>query len=121
AKRWRDGMAEWGQGPDRITRLRQAADLSVYTPGSRAARPLSILRTFQAPGAAIVGDLELLAERATAAATSVLTLAGIDAEPLRSREHILVSTLLTESWKQQKSLDLPGLIAQVQTPPGTRL
>ena len=99
AKRWREGLAEWGQGPDRIARLRQAAEFSVYTPGSRAARPLSILRTFQAPGAAISGDPELLAERASAAATSVLTLAGIDAEPRRSREHILVSTLLTEAWQ----------------------
>ena len=84
ATRWRAGLAEWGQSPDRIARLRQAAEFCVYTPGSRAARPLSILRTFQAPAAAITGDPELLAERASAAATSVLTLAGIDAEPLRA-------------------------------------
>ena len=121
ATRWREGLTEWGQPPDRIARLRQAADFSVYTPGSRAARPLSILRTFQAPGAAIIADPELLTERASAAATSVLTLAGIDAEPRRSREHILVSTLLSEAWQKQQSLDLATLIGQVQSPPIKRI
>jgi hypothetical protein len=121
ATRWRDGLAEWGQGPDRIARLRAAAEFAVYTPGSRAARPLSILRTFQAPAAAIGRDPELLAERASGAATSVLTLAGIDAEPLRSREHILISSLLGTAWQQQQSLDLPALISQVQSPPMTRV
>src|SRR5690606_16368788 len=63
AARWRDGLAEWGQGPDRIARLRASAEFGVYTPGSRAARPLSVLRTFAPPTAAIAADPELLAER----------------------------------------------------------
>ena len=121
AARWKAGLQEWGQTPERIARLRNAAEFAVYTPGSRAARPLSILRTFQAPAAAIAADPELLAERASAAATSLLTLAGVDAEPLRAREHILVSTLLSEAWRQQQSLDLAALIAQVQTPPLQRI
>ena len=116
ATRWREGIEEWGQNTERITRLREAVEFAVYTPGSRAARPLSILRTFQAPPASIQSDPELLAERASSAATSVLTLAGIETEPLRSREHILISTLLTEAWQSGQSLDLPALIAQVQTP-----
>ena len=121
ASRWKAGLEEWGQGADRIARLRKAAEFSVYTPGSRAARPISILRTFQAPPPAIAADPELLAERASAAATSVLTLAGIDAEPLRDREHILISTLLSDAWRRNQALDLPSLIAQVQTPPIQRI
>jgi hypothetical protein len=121
ATRWREGLKEWGQGADRIARLRQAADFCVYTPGSRAARPLSILRTFQAPDAGSSADPELLAERASSAATSVLTLAGIDAEPLRGREHILIATLLGEAWRRQASLDLAALIAQIQSPPLQRI
>jgi hypothetical protein len=116
ASRWREGLAESGQGPERIARLLTAAEFTLYTPGSRAARPLSILRTFEPPGPAIGGDPELLAERASAAATTVLTLAGIDADPQRSREHILVSTLLSGAWQRQQSLDLPSLISQVQSP-----
>jgi hypothetical protein len=121
AARWREGLAEWGQSPGRVGRLRDAAEFAVYTPGSRAARPLSILRTFAAPAAAVSGDPELLAERASAAATGLLALAGIEVEPHRSREHILVSTLLGHAWQAQRSLDLAGLIAQVQSPPVPRI
>ena len=121
AARWKAGLEEWGQGSDRIARLRKTADFAIYTPGSRAARPLSLLRTFQAPPAAITGDPELLAERASAAATGILTLAGIEAEPLRAREHILLATLLSDAWKRQRTLDLPSLISQVQTPPLQRI
>jgi hypothetical protein len=121
ADRWKAGLAEWGQDAARVQRLRDAAEFVLYTPGSRAARPLSILRTFAAPPEAIARDPELLAERASAAATSVLTLAGVDAEPLRSREHILVSSLLGHAWQQQRALDLGALIGQVQTPPFARV
>lgn len=48
-------------------------------------------------------------------------MAGIDAEPLRSREHILVSTLFTAAWRAGTSLDLPALITQVQSPPITKV
>jgi hypothetical protein len=121
ATRWREGLSASGQSGERIRRLRAAADFSVYTPGSRAARPLSVLRTFAAPAAGILTDPELLAERSSGAATSLLTLAGIEAEPLRAREHILISTLLTDAWRQQRSLDIASLIAQVQSPPITRI
>jgi hypothetical protein len=121
AARWQEGLIASGQSGERIARLRQAADFAVYTPGSRAARPLSVLRTFEAPAAAVINDPELLAERAAAAATSLLTFAGIDVEPLRTREHILLSTLLSEAWRQGRSLDIAALIAQVQSPPMARI
>ena len=44
AERWRAGLAEWDQTPERIARLRAAADVGVYTPGSRAATPLAIMK-----------------------------------------------------------------------------
>jgi len=121
AARWTKGLAEWGQDRSRIERLRAAAEFALYTPGSASGRPLSIVKSFAAPDPAVVNDPDLLADRVATAATSVLTLAGISAEPLRSREHILVSTLFTESWRAGRDLDLPALIAQVQTPPLTRV
>src|SRR5687768_12190296 len=36
AKKWRDGLASWGEGPERIRRLREAAEVTIYTPGSTA-------------------------------------------------------------------------------------
>lgn len=116
AARWAKGLAEWGQDGARIARLRDAAEFALYTPGSSSGRPLSIVQSFAAPEAAILNDPELLSDRVTTAATSVLTLAGVNAEPMRSREHVLVSTLFTEAWRAGIDLDLPALIAQVQTP-----
>ncbi len=121
AARWAKGLADWGQDGARIARLRAAAEFALYTPGSASGRPISIVQSFSAPEPAILNDPELLADRVATAATSVLTLAGVDAEPLRSREHILVSTLFTGAWRAGTNLDLAALIAQVQSPPITKV
>ena len=121
AARWAKGLADWGQDGTRIERLRDAAEFALYTPGSAAARPLSIMKSFGAPDPEIVNDPELLHDRVTTAATSVLALAGVDAEPIKSREHVLIANLFTESWRAGRDLDLAGLIAQIQSPPIARI
>ena len=113
---WREGLAAWGQDAARIARLRKAAEFTIYTPGSRAGRPVSILSSFAAGSGPERDDAELLAERAGGTATSALILAGVDAPP-RSREHSLVAALLTHAWRQHTSLDLAALIRHVQSPP----
>jgi hypothetical protein len=117
AEKWKKGLAAWDQGPDRIRRLREAAEVVLYTPGSELARPISILASFAAPPPEVVQDTDLFRDRVETAATSLLALAGIDADPLKSREHILVSTLLSEAWKNGRDLDLATLIGEIQKPP----
>ncbi len=121
ASRWKSGLAEWGEDGVRIGRLRAAADFAIYTPGSSAGIPISILRSLDAPPPARRDDRELFAERVATTATSLLTLAGIDAEPVRSREHILVATILDTAWTAGRGLDLAGLIQQIQRPPVQRI
>ncbi len=116
AELWRKGLAEWGEDGARIERLRAAADFAVYTPGSRAGLPLSILSSFAAPPDATQVDAEAIAERASATATGVLTLAGANAEP-RGREHTFLSALFSASWRGGRDLDLASLIQQIQSPP----
>jgi Helicase HerA, central domain len=116
AERWRAGLAEWGEDGARIERLRKAAQFAIYTPGSRAGLPVSILSSFAAPPLKTRSDSEALAERAGSTATSVLTLAGVDAAP-RSREHTLLASLFSVAWTEGRDLDLAGLIQQVQSPP----
>ena len=116
AEAWSAGLAEWGQDGARIERLRRSAEFAVYTPGSRAGLPVSILSSFKAPPPEVRQQGEALAERAAGTATSVLGLAGIDAPP-RSREHTLVSSLFATAWSAGRDLDLPALIQQVQSPP----
>ena len=117
AERWREGLARWGQDGARIARLREAVELALYTPGSEAGRPLSVLRSFAAPPSALAADPEALRDRVQAAASGVLALLGVAADPLRSREHILLSNVLLTAWGEGRDLDLPALIAQIQRPP----
>ncbi|HSF23780.1 MAG TPA: ATP-binding protein, partial [Blastocatellia bacterium] len=121
AELWRRGLADWGQGGDRIQRLKDAADFAVYTPGSTAGLPVSILKSFAAPDQALLDDAELLRDRISTTTTSLLGLLGIQADPLQSREHILISTILNMAWSQGQNLDLAGLIQQIQNPPMTRI
>jgi hypothetical protein len=120
AEIWRKGLADWGEDGARIERLRKSADFAIYTPGSRAGLPVSVLQSFAAPPAAIRDDAELLGERAGSTATSLLSLAGVDAPP-RSREHTIVTNVFTTAWKEGHDLDLAALIQQIQTPPFQRV
>ncbi|MCJ7796866.1 MAG: ATP-binding protein, partial [Thermoleophilia bacterium] len=121
AEFWAKGLADWGESGDRIRRLREAADFAIYTPGSSAGLPISILASFAAPAAAVRDDPELLGDRIATTATSLLALLGIDADPIQSREHILLSTILNTAWQQGQNLDLAALIGQIQNPPVTRV
>ena len=121
AEFWTKGLAEWGQDGARIKRLREAADFRVYSPGSNAGFPVSILKSFSAPPVAIREDNELMTERVNTTVTSLLGLVGIDADPIKSREHILISNILSREWNSGKDLDIAGLIQQIQSPSMTRV
>ncbi|HET7701169.1 MAG TPA: helicase HerA-like domain-containing protein [Candidatus Limnocylindria bacterium] len=118
---WRNGLAAWDQSGERIRTFRESADFAIYTPGSTAGIPVSIVRSFSAPPPALREDSELFRERIATTATSLLTLVGIDADPIKSREHILLSTLLATAWGEGRDLDLAALVGQVQRPPVKRI
>jgi hypothetical protein len=116
AELWRKGIGDWEQTPERIARLQAAADVAVYTPGSSAGLPVSVLRSFAPPQPAIAQDLDLLRERIQTTATSLLALLGLEADPITSRGHILLSNILESAWAAGRALDLAGLIRAIQTP-----
>ncbi len=117
ANLWRNGLAKWDQSGERIAALRDKTELSIYTPGSTAGIPLSILKSFTAPPKELVEETESFGERISTTVTSLLGLVGIKADPLQSREHILLSSVLSHYWKQGTDLDLSRLIQAVQSPP----
>ena len=118
---WKKGLGEWGQTGARITQMRKNVDLAIYTPGSNAGLPISVLQSFAAPDAALIDDVDLYRERVQATATGILTLLGIDADPVASREHILISRLLDHAWRDGRDLDVASLIAEIQSPPITKV
>jgi hypothetical protein len=121
AELWTKGLAGWQQDGARIQRLRNAADVAIYTPGSNAGLPVSILKSFAAPAADVREDAELLRERISTTVTSLLGLLGIEADPIQSREHILLSTILDQTWKKEEDLDLAALIQAIQSPPVSKI
>ncbi len=115
AESWKAGLAEWGEDGDRIRRFRDSVDIAIYTPGSTAGLPLSILRSFAPPPAGT--DPGATRERISAAVSALLGLVGIAADPLKSREHILLSAIIDAAWSKGNALDLAGLIGAIQKPP----
>jgi Helicase HerA, central domain len=121
AEFWKQGLAAWGQDGARIKTFKEKTDVRIYTPGSNAGIQVSILKSFAAPPASIREDDELMHERVNTTVTSLLGLLGIDADPIRSREHILLSNILNKAWMAGKDLDIAGLIQQIQKPPLTKV
>jgi hypothetical protein len=114
---WKKGLAAGGQDGARIQKLRDAVDFTIYTPGSDAGAQISILTSFDSPDAALVADKEMLRDRIAATVTSLLGLIGIDADPIQSREHVLLSNIFDAAWRDGRSLDLATIVTQIQNPP----
>jgi hypothetical protein len=117
AATWKKGLEQWGQPQERIARFRNSVDLAIYTPGTNTGLQLSVLRAFAAPPDTVLSDSTALRDRVSTAAASLLTLLGRDADPIKSREHILLSNILERAWREGQSPDLAALIGAVRKPP----
>ncbi len=121
ARLWSNGLADWGQDGDRIRRLRESADFAIFTPGSEAGLPVSILDSFKAPSSQEWEDPDLIRDRTESTVTGLLSLVGVEVDPIQSPEHILLSTLLEHLWKAGRDVGLADLIRTVQEPPFDRV
>ncbi|MBT3239951.1 MAG: DUF87 domain-containing protein [Chloroflexi bacterium] len=119
---WKKGLKGWGIGKERITALKNSAHFAIYTPGSDAGIPISILASLKAPELAWKGNEELLREKISGTVTAILGLVGMnDIDPVRSREHILLANIFEDAWSQGRDLDLAELIMRTQNPPFEKL
>jgi hypothetical protein len=122
AQLWKQGLADWGIDPGRIEKLSNSAQFAVFTPGSDAGIPINILASLKAPLIPWESNKETLREKISGTVIALLGLVGLqDIDPVRSREHILLSNIFENAWKQGKDLDLGELILQTQSPPFTKL
>lgn len=121
AEMWRAGLNHWGLSSENIRTLKDSADWAIYTPGSDAGRPISILKSLERPELAWEENQELLRERIAGICSGLLGLIGVEADPVKSREHILLANIFEHAWKNDLPLDLAELITQVQTPPFEKL
>ena len=121
ATTWREGLAAQGIEPERIQQLRDAADVTIYTPGSAAGVPLNVIGSLRAPTLSWDTEAETLRDEIEGTVTSLLGLIGIAADPLSSREHVLLSNLIENAWRAGRDLDLGTLIGEIQSPPLRKL
>jgi len=121
ATSWREGLAAQGIGPERIQQLRDAADVTLYTPGSSAGVPLNVIGSLRAPVLSWDTEAETLRDEIEGTVTSLLGLVGVTADPLSSREHVLLSNLIENAWRAGRDLDLGMLIGEIQSPPLRKL
>lgn len=116
SKSWEEGIKKWGQSNERIKKLKESVDIVIFTPGSKAGVPISILKSFASPPKEILEDEELLSDKIFSTTTSLLSLIGIEGDPLKSRDHILISKIIENYWKENKSLSIETLIHEIQNP-----
>ncbi len=122
AENWKKGLESYGLGKEQLEKLGKSVAFTIYTPGSSAGVPVNILASFQSPDIPWSGNEEILREKIASIVTALLGLVGVtDIDPLRSREHILISNLLETAWSKGQTLQLSDLILQVQNPPFERL
>ena len=121
AENWKKGLSTYGLGSEELTALKNF-NFCIYTPGSSAGVPINILSSFAAPEISWEENQEVLREKIASTVTAVLGLVGMtDLDPLRSREHILLSNILEHAWSNGQSLTLTDLILAVQKPSFDRL
>ena len=118
---WKNGLAGWEIGAERMRKLGMGAGFQIYTPGSTAGVPLNVLGSLAAPDLDWETEAETGRDEIEGFVSSLLVLAGISADPISSPEHILLATLIERAWRAGKDLDLAGLIGQVQSPPIRKL
>jgi hypothetical protein len=121
ARKWSEGLAAGGQSGDRIRRLHAAAEMAVYTPGSRAGRPLAMLGSLDAPPPEVLADPEARRERIDALVAAILALVGDAGEPGKSREHVLLAAIVAALWQSGQKVDFGTLVRAVPAPPIERV
>jgi len=114
---WRNGLASWDEGPERIQQFNDSVEKLIFTPGASHGVPMTVLKSFDAPPKELREDRAAMLERVSSAVSGLLALLGIDADPVRSREHIFLSNVLSHAWQAGRDLDIAEMIREIQQPP----
>ena len=121
AAMWKNGLADWGQSPERIAALRDKVDINIFTPGSKMGIPVSILSSLEVPPPEIMEDSELLGERVESTVSSLLSLVGVEADAIQSPEAVLVAAIFQKAWADGTNVTLESLIRFIQKPNVTKI
>jgi hypothetical protein len=121
AETWKKGLEGHGIDGERMRRLREGAEVTIYTPGSGAGVGLNVLGSMKAPGLDWSAQAEIARDEISSLVSSLLVLAGIESDPVSGQEHILLANIIEHFWKKAEDLDLATLVGQIPKPPFRKL
>jgi hypothetical protein len=117
AKLWKSGIESWRQDSNRVARVKNSQEITIYTPGSSSGVPISILSSFEAPNLEVLNDIDTYSYLLNSTVSSILALLGEDKDLINKKEAILISNIFNYYWKKGVSLSLEKLIGAIITPP----
>lgn len=112
---WKEGIESWGQSTQRVAKL-QAVPKTIYTPGSSAGVAINVMSSLEAPPAEVMEDSDTFTSYLKSTTVSLLSLVGIDADPLESKEYMLLAQIITKSWINYESIGIESLIGKIIKP-----
>lgn len=117
ATMWQNGLKSWDQDSERVAKFKDSADFTIYTPGASHGVSISVLNSFNAPSKELASDNDFLNQLISSTVTGLLSFVGIDADPLTSKEHILLSTIFMKKYQNGEDLSMEELITSIINPP----
>uniref|UniRef100_UPI0040478AD6 helicase HerA domain-containing protein n=1 Tax=Aliarcobacter sp. TaxID=2321116 RepID=UPI0040478AD6 len=120
ANLWKNGIEKDFQSVNRIEKLKNSADFTIYTPGSNAGVQISILSSFKAPSNEVLKDEDLLVSIISSTVSSILSLIE-EKNDTTSKQSILISSIFMNYFSQGKDLTLEELISLIVTPPFSKI
>ena len=112
---WKEGIVSWGQSSDRAAKL-QAVPKTIYTPGSSAGVAINVMSSLESPPTEVMEDSDTFTSYLKSTTVSLLSLVGIEADPLESKEYILLAQIITKAWISDEDMSIESIIGKIIKP-----
>jgi len=112
---WKEGIESWGQDASRVHKF-QNVKKTIYTPGSSAGVSINIMSSLEKPPAEVMEDSDTFTSYLKSTTVSLLSLIGIVANPLDSKEYILLAQIITKAWLADEDISIESLIGKIISP-----
>jgi len=113
---WEDGIKSWSQDRERVRKF-NSVKKSIYTPGSQSGLPINLMSSLDLPDSKILEDSDNFSSYLKSSVMGLLSLVGIEADPLDSKEYILLSQIIAKSWIDGRGISIEELVGRIVNPP----
>ncbi len=112
---WREGIEGSSQDIARVAKFDKVKK-TIYTPGSSAGVSINIMSSMDRPPEEVMEDSDTFSSYLKSTTVSLLSLVGIVADPLDSKEYILLAQILSKAWLSQEDVSIASIIGKIITP-----